>query len=136
MTGKMTDLSSQPSPVKAESERRILVVEDHDNTRYLLTRILKPLGWLVTPVADGLSALQALEFTRFDAVLADLQIAGPSGIRVLEHARLMDRSARLVLYGGYLPQSAKDRAFAINASCVRKGATESVSLLLTALEDA
>jgi CheY-like chemotaxis protein len=103
--------------------------------RELLRRLLVKHGWRVTTTGDGLSALQQIEAAEFDAVLADYQVPGPSGIRVLEHARLLNPESNLVLFGGYLDSDAKERARAIGAVTVRKGATESVALLLTALDE-
>jgi CheY-like chemotaxis protein len=117
------------------SERRILVVEDHQNTREMLWRLLPTRGWRVSTAGDGISALQQLDAQRFDAVLADDRLPGPRGVRVLEHARRLDADVKLVLYGGWLDQEARERARAIGAACVTKGALESLELLLTVLED-
>lgn len=117
------------------SERRILVVEDNRDMREMLWRLLPSYGWSVTTAGDGLSALQILDAQRFDAILADDRLPGPRGVRVLEYARELDADAKLVLYGGWLDQDARERARAINAATVTKGAFESLDLLLTILNE-
>lgn len=128
---------SPPLP-KAETpneQRRILVVEDSREMRELLHRMLLSRDWSVSTAADGLTALQLLKGQRFDAVLADERLPGPPGIRVLEQARAHNPGARLVLFGGWLGQDARERARAIGAATVTKGAFESLELLFALLNE-
>jgi CheY-like chemotaxis protein len=120
---------------EARNERRILVVDDEPEMRALWWRLLPAHGWSVSTAGDGLTALQQIEGQSFDAVLADLRLPGPNGIRVLEHARLINPEARLVLFGGWLDEDARERARAIGAAAVTKGALESLELLLAILNE-
>lgn len=131
-------MDRSPPRQKAETpdeRRRILVVEDNRDMRELLWRLLPARGWSVSTAGDGLTALQLLEEQRFDAVLADQTLPGPSGIRVLEQARAHNPGARLVLFGGWLGQDVRERARAIGAATVTKGAFESLELLFALLNE-
>ena len=104
--------------------------------RDMLSALLRSHGWTVATAGDGLTALGMLEEdSGFSAVIADYGVPGPSGLRVLEHARLVNPACRLVLFGGYLPHDAKEWARANGAVALRKGASESVAILLAALEE-
>ncbi len=66
---------------------RVLVAEDNDRTRQLIQHILEP-HYDVTTVADGETALDLLQYTTYDALLLDIQLAGPkTGIDVLNTVR-------------------------------------------------
>jgi CheY-like chemotaxis protein len=129
------DRSQLQPRTEPESERRILVIDDEPSMLALWGRLLPAHGWSVSTAGDGLSALQLIEEQGLEAVLADLRLPGPSGIRVLEHARLMNPGAKLVLFGGWLDEDARGRARAIGAACVTKGALESLELLLAILNE-
>jgi len=123
-------------PQEKANERKILVADPDRQMRELLWRLLPTHGWRVTTAGDGLTALQLAENDNYHAALAEYRLPGPNGMIVLEHVRRMSPAATLVLYGNYLPHNAKEWAKEHGAVALRKGATESVSLLLTALEDA
>ncbi len=69
----------------AESSRppRILVVDDEDYNRDILTRLLTREGWVVTSAANGTEALAAIAANSPDIVLLDVMMPdGPNGIEV------------------------------------------------------
>lgn len=62
---------------------RILVVDDQDSNRDLLSRRLSRDGHLVSTAADGEAALKLVELETFDLILLDLLMPGISGYDVL-----------------------------------------------------
>ncbi|MEM0962085.1 MAG: PAS domain S-box protein [Bacteroidota bacterium] len=65
----------------------ILVVEDNDDTRMLLERILRA-TYAVTAVADARAALQAMNATRFNGLVLDINLGGKeTGADILRVAR-------------------------------------------------
>jgi len=54
--------------------RKILVADDSPVNRFLCSRLLEGVGYVVTAVEDGEKALEAAVDVRFDAVLLDLQM--------------------------------------------------------------
>lgn len=66
---------------------RILYVEDDDDLRELLTLALMRGGHDVVGVGEASDALAALERRRFDIVMTDLWMPGPSGVALLDRAR-------------------------------------------------
>jgi CheY-like chemotaxis protein len=66
---------------------RILLVEDEESNRTVLTLLLENLGLDVTAVPSGQAALTAAGQNDFDAVLMDLQLPDTSGLEVAQRLR-------------------------------------------------
>ncbi len=65
----------------------LLVVDDNEVNRDLLSRRLVSAGFAVAAVGSGPEALAALEEGRFDAVLLDVMMPGMDGLEVLRRIR-------------------------------------------------
>jgi signal transduction histidine kinase len=68
----------------------ILVVEDDEMVRYVLTEKLHESGFSVTATDNGLSAVELFSGGLFDAVLLDLKMPGMDGIEALMELRKLD----------------------------------------------
>ncbi len=66
---------------------RLLVVDDNEANRQMLSRRLGERGYLVDTVEAGEAALSRLEATGYDAVLLDVVMPGLGGLEVLERVR-------------------------------------------------
>ena len=78
------------APAPAADKRRILVVEDNNDTRMLLERILRR-TYDVTAVGDARSALVAMHNARFDGLVLDINLGGKeTGADILRIARSLD----------------------------------------------
>jgi type IV pilus assembly protein PilB len=62
----------------------ILVVEDDQDSRKLVTRFLENYGYTVTPAEDGVSALLQLGKQRFDLIISDVNMPNLNGFKLLE----------------------------------------------------
>jgi len=62
---------------------RLLIVEDHDATRTVLTRLLTRSGHHITAVTTMSDALAAFAAERFDAVISDLGLPDGSGLDLM-----------------------------------------------------
>ncbi len=73
---------SRPSEFQGGIKRssKILLVEDNSINRKLAQRVLEKEGHQVVAVDNGFAALEALESTRIDVVLMDVQMPGIDGI--------------------------------------------------------
>ena len=66
---------------------RILLVEDHGETRRVLARLLGHFGHEIS-LADGAqSALEIVESREFDVVLSDIRLPDGSGYEVIAQAK-------------------------------------------------
>ena len=66
---------------------RILLADDDENLRTLLTEYLTDKGYLITEVKDGLQAQYALEHEHFDLCLIDTLMPFLTGVELLEQMR-------------------------------------------------
>lgn len=69
------------------SQARILVVDDNDMNRDLLSRRLQQQNCLVTDVSNGEDALQTVREHDFDIILLDIMMPGINGFQVLEELK-------------------------------------------------
>jgi CheY-like chemotaxis protein len=78
----------------------ILVIDDHDDTRALLVRLLQLVGYEVVGVASGLQGMEFLETRRPVLIVLDEMMPGVSGLDVLKHVRRTDRlkDVRVLMY--------------------------------------
>ena len=67
--------------------RTILVAEDSEVTRTLVTGILRGLGYRIIEAEDGLEALEALKENRIDLLMTDIQMPRMDGLTLLRHVR-------------------------------------------------
>jgi len=68
-------------------QRSILVVDDNEANRDVLSRRLRQQGYLTAHAADGPAALSLIGQSRFDLVLLDVEMPGLSGFEVLSQIR-------------------------------------------------
>jgi two-component system chemotaxis response regulator CheY len=75
---------------------RVLVADDERNISNLICRLLRDLGFgTIESVDNGASALQKLEESDFDLVIADWLMAPMSGMDLIERLRTDERWAHL-----------------------------------------
>lgn len=77
---------------------RILLIEDTDSVREVLTRQLEALGMAVTALADGDMVKRELDKTRYDLVMADLHLPNCSGFDIARFAHA--KKCKVVLVSG------------------------------------
>jgi len=79
----------------------VLLVEDKDELREMLTHALKRMGYAVTPAAQLGDALSALEQQHFSAVLTDLKLPSGTGMDVLRAALEADAALPVIVMTAY-----------------------------------
>jgi CheY-like chemotaxis protein len=99
---------------------RVLLVEVEGGRRRLMAEFLGR-SCQVTAVADGAEAMRRLQEERFDVVLADRNLPGLSGLRVIEQAQRLLPHCACVLYTAYPSYETVKEAFelGVDAFCVR-----------------
>ena len=78
---------------------RILVVDDDEGTRALLTRYLEMEGYSVDEAVDGAGALTAIHEGQPDLVLLDVMLPAEDGLHVLSRLRQSSDVAVILLTG-------------------------------------
>jgi class 3 adenylate cyclase len=106
----------------AEVVGRLLVVDDNEMNRDMLTRRLSRRGYDVDAAADGHDALRRLEDDGWDLVLLDIMMPGLSGLEVLDEIRRTRSKADLPV----IMATAKDQSEDI-VDALRRGANDYVT---------
>ncbi|WP_291271881.1 response regulator [Geothrix sp.] len=79
----------------------LLLVEDKDSFRRLLTQALEGSAWSVRAVADPQEALRALEAAPAHVLVTDLRLPGMSGLELIRRARQLQPGLRVVLMSAF-----------------------------------
>ncbi len=82
--------AAQPSAPRERRRFEILVAEDHPVNQQLIAALLKREGHRVTVVPNGERAVQAVQESRFDLVLMDIQMPVLDGIGATRAIRALD----------------------------------------------
>jgi CheY-like chemotaxis protein len=111
---------ARPRVAPAGRQGRVLLVEGEGTRRQLIAEYLGR-TYHITAAGDGDEALQKLQKEHFDLVLADRQLPGISGLRVIEHAQRLLPHCASVLYTAYPSFESVKEAFAagVDAYMVR-----------------
>jgi CheY-like chemotaxis protein len=73
-----------------ENTKRVLVVDDEDDVRTLMRRLLEKVGYAVTTAGSGEEAIRAVEASRPDLIVLDLVMPGLDGWGVMERLQSAD----------------------------------------------
>ena len=76
---------------------RILVVDDDAEMRALLLDVLHNEGYEVDEAKDGTDAVLALRTRKFDVILMDKNMPGPSGLDLLPGFRRVCPDSRIIM---------------------------------------
>ena len=77
--------------------RSILVVDDYPEMRALLLDVLRNEGYDVVDAKDGTEAVLALRARRFDLILMDKNMPGPSGLDLLPGFRRVCPDSKIIM---------------------------------------
>ncbi len=80
---------------------RILIVDDEENMRHMLSVMLHKEGYEVAAVPDGQAALDTLADGKFDAVLCDIRMPRMDGLSFLKEFRARALSPGVIMMSAY-----------------------------------
>jgi Response regulator containing CheY-like receiver, AAA-type ATPase, and DNA-binding domains len=86
--------------------RSILVVDDEEELRDIVGRVLRDAGHRVTTAADGKEAIVTMANEEFDLVLTDVIMPEKDGMQVISEARRKYPRVKIVAMsgGGHIPR--------------------------------
>jgi PAS domain S-box-containing protein len=115
--------AEEPAPEAARAgaeggSESILLVEDDEMFRGLLTEVLARLGYRVLPAASPADALAVLERNRgpLDLLVTDLVMPGKSGYQLSRELRERHPGLKVILMSGYSDETLEDRIVAADQS--------------------
>jgi CheY-like chemotaxis protein len=98
---------SHPGPLLSRGTGRLLVMDDQETLRLLLTHVLSILGYETLSARDGAEAIDLYEAATasergFDAVILDLTVrSGMGGVETAHRLKELDPSVKLIASSGY-----------------------------------
>ena len=81
--------------------KKILIVDDEENIRFLYKEELEDEGYWVDLAKNGEEALQKLDLFLPDLITLDIKMPGMNGIEVLKRIREQKRNLPIVLCSAY-----------------------------------
>jgi CheY-like chemotaxis protein len=96
--------------VRRQLRRNVLVADDDDDLRALVTAFLEDAGWRVFPAEDGEHAIEQLGDRTVHAVVADLEMPRLDGFGVLARVREVDARIPVVALTGHRDAETRRRA--------------------------
>lgn len=116
--------SSRPGPggnaladEHAANERpRILVVDDEQAVRDLLSKTLTMADYDVDTADDGPSAIERLRAVAYDLLITDLKMPGMDGLAVIREARKLAPDLRVIIITGYSTEASAIEAINLGVS--------------------
>ncbi|MEA1948668.1 MAG: sigma-54 dependent transcriptional regulator [Thermodesulfobacteriota bacterium] len=69
------------------SQKRLLIIDDEENMRHMLSSLLNKSGYRVDTASDGADALEKVDQTLYDFILCDLKMPNMNGMEFFETAR-------------------------------------------------
>jgi len=83
-----------------KAQRRILCVEDHEDTRNMLTRLLEREGYYVIGAQDATLGLALAQMQPFDLLIIDIWLPDEDGHKLCLKVREFDQYTPIVVYSG------------------------------------
>jgi DNA-binding NtrC family response regulator len=83
------------------AKNRILVVDDEEALRMVLSSELEGEGYKVASAADGREAINILTSTEFDLVLLDIKMPNVDGFEVLKFSKERWPNTKIVMLTGF-----------------------------------
>jgi len=83
-----------------EGQAKILVIDDDEDFRFIITHTLERQGYVVQAVGSGAEAIEALKSQDFDLALVDLKMPEMGGRETVNEIRKLDPQLLVLLVTG------------------------------------
>ena len=83
------------------AQKRLLVIDDEENMRHMLTSLLGKSGYLVDTASDGNKGLQMIDRNQYDFILCDIKMPGIDGMKFLKSARDKIADTTVIMMSAY-----------------------------------
>jgi two-component system response regulator AtoC len=80
-----------------KQDTQILVVDDDESIRKLLSVVLARDGYLITTAEDGIQAVEVFKEQAADIVLMDIRMPGLNGLEAMQQMQLIRPGATIIL---------------------------------------
>ena len=81
--------------------KRLLVIDDEENMRHMLSKVLGKTGYNVETASNGHEGLKMIQNTDFEFILCDIKMPNMSGMDFLKAARDKIRTTTVIMMSAY-----------------------------------
>ena len=108
---KTVDPDPDPLPQAGPEKRTVLVVDDEEVVRELLTNLLGSEGFKVLKAGNGAEAVEIFKgkTQSIDLVILDMIMPGMKGEEVLRRLRRVSKSIKVVVSSGFMSEDQRDK---------------------------
>ena len=89
------------SKERSAEPKRLLIIDDEENMRHMLSAMLKRSGYAVDTASDGSEGLKKVEQTQYDFILCDLKMPIMGGMEFLQSARENIEASTVIMMSAY-----------------------------------
>ena len=97
---------------------RVLVVEDTDHVRRMLTEMLELDGFEVTSVSDGAAAVEVVREERPDVVVLDFKMPDMDGLAAARAIKDVEPAQQIIIYTAFVDAALQRAAAEIGVADV------------------
>ena len=83
------------------SEKRLLVIDDEENMRHMLSKLLGKAGYIVEAACDGHEGLKMAQSNAYDFILCDIKMPHMSGMDFLKSSRDKIGTTTVIMMSAY-----------------------------------
>jgi signal transduction histidine kinase len=96
----MTDINTEDVKLDA-NEIKVLVIDDEQGIRDLLSYELKMKSYLVSTAVDGMDGVEQFKKGNFNIIISDIKMPKLSGLEVLEEVKKIDPRVEVIMTTGF-----------------------------------
>ncbi|MEP9410659.1 MAG: response regulator [Candidatus Brocadia sp.] len=100
--------------------KRVLIVDDEEGYRKVLSNSLTDLGYETKAVNNGFEALEEIKRRRYSVILLDVKMSGMDGIELLDHLQGTRFNSHIVIITAYTGEEVVKEA-------IKKGAKKVIT---------
>lgn len=91
----------ETNQINSTNLKRLLIIDDEENMRHMLTAMFGKSAYHIDAAADGLEGLQLIEQHEYDFILCDIKMPKMDGIAFLQKAGSRLGSATVIMMSAY-----------------------------------
>jgi two-component system response regulator AtoC len=82
-------------------QKRLLIIDDEENMRHMLSKVLGKTGYTVETASNGYEGLEMIKNADFEFILCDIKMPNMSGMDFLKSARDKIRTTTVIMMSAY-----------------------------------
>ncbi len=89
--------------------KKILIIDDEEDIRGILTEFCNFLGYYSKSCADGKEALEILQNEDFDIIISDIRMEDIDGDKFVREVKKRNKNIPIIICSGYIDDKTKEK---------------------------